>query len=275
MNNLILLTMKDLGLPVIIMGIVALVLGVLITVVSKKFEIPVDVRVNDLTNILPGANCGGCGYSGCSGYAAALASGEEKVTTKCSVGGPEVAEEVASYLGLSGGSFEAKLAVVHCQGTNEQTSKRYDYNGTPTCASANMVSGGPGSCTFGCLGFADCQRVCEYDAITMRNGIATIDPDKCTACGKCVTECPKKIIHLIPKHEKAHVNRCSNPNPALFVKKACKIGCIGCTLCVKKCPVEAISMKDSLAVIDQSKCIRCGACKAVCPAKSITSGLVF
>lgn len=275
MNYIVLLDINSMGLPVLIMGVVALLLGVLITIVSKKFEIPQDPKVNDLTNILPGANCGGCGYSGCAGYAVALASGEDKVTTKCSVGGPDVAAEVAEYLGYTGGTFESKVAQVHCQGTKDHTSTRFDYDGTPTCANAHLVSGGPGKCTFGCLGFGDCQRACEFDAITMKNGVASIDPEKCTACGQCVLECPKKIIHLIPKHEKAYINRCSNPNPGVFVKRVCDIGCIGCTLCVKKCPVDAISMVDSLAVIDQYKCIKCGACRAVCPPKSITTGLIF
>ncbi len=272
---MITMTMNTLGLPVLLMAVLAFALGILITFVSKKFEVPVDAKTTDITNILPGANCGGCGYSGCAGYAAALASGEEKNTTKCSVGGPDTAAEVAQYLGYAGGTFESKVAQVHCQGTTEHTKPRYEYQGTRTCRNATMVNGGPGSCQFGCIGFGDCERSCEFDAIVIKDGVARIDPEKCTACGACVAECPKKIIHLIPKHEKAYINRCSNPQPAMYVKKACDIGCIGCTLCVKNCPVDAIKMEQSLAVIDQYKCIKCGKCKAVCPAHSITSGLIF
>lgn len=272
-SSIITTVMNQIALSALVMGVIALLLGILITIVAKKFSIPVDTRTDEITQLLPGANCGGCGYSGCSGYAAALSSGEEKNTAKCSVGGQDTAQEVATYLGLTGGTFEAKVAKVHCQGNDKHTNKRFIYDGTQTCKNANQLHMGPGSCVYGCLGYGDCTNVCEFDAIHIKDGIAIVDSDKCTACGKCTIECPKHIIHLMPKHEKLHIVRCSNPLPALFVKKNCDIGCIGCQMCVKKCPVGAISMKDSLAQIDQEKCIHCSACKNVCPTKAITEGL--
>lgn len=267
--------LTDIAMPVIVMGAVALLLGVLISVVSKKFAVVEDQRTVDLTAILPGANCGGCGYSGCAGYAGAMASGEEQNTSKCTVGGKETAEAVAIFLGKKGGEFIPTVAQVFCQGTTDKTKNRYEYDGTPTCKAASLIQKGPGSCVYGCLGFGDCKVVCEYGAIEIVDGVSRINPDKCTACGACVRECPKNIIHIIPKHKNAYINRCSNPLPGLFVKKNCSIGCIGCTLCVKACPVNAISMKDSLAVIDQNICNHCGECIKVCPAKSITTGLVM
>ena len=269
------LNIAELGLPVLVMGATALILGFLILVVSKRFAVPVDNRVGDILVILPGANCGGCGYSGCSGYAEALASGLETNTAKCIPGGPDTSEELSAYLGAGGDSFVPTMAQVYCQGTTAQTKPRFEYVGTPTCLSANLIQKGPGSCVYGCLGYGDCKTVCEYDAIEIVDGVARIDPENCVACGKCVTECPKAIIHLIPKVEDAYINRCSNPLLGPIVKKSCGIGCIGCTLCVKVCPVEAITMRDSLAIIDQNKCIHCNKCLEVCPPKSITLGLIM
>ncbi len=273
--NITILALGDIMMPILVMGLLALALGVLITVVSNKFAVQEDQRTSEIIAILPGANCGGCGYSGCAGYAGALASGDEKNTSKCSVGGKDTAEAVSTYLGLSGGEFVPTVAQVHCQGSKEHTQPRFEYSGSPTCKAASLVHKGPGSCVYGCLGFGDCKVVCEFDAINIVDGLARIDPEKCTACGACVRECPKSIIHIIPKHKQAYVNRCSNPLPGAIVKKSCDIGCIGCTLCVKACPVNAISMKEGLAVIDQDICNRCGECIKVCPAKSITMGLVF
>lgn len=266
---------KDLLLPVVVMAIAALILGILITLVANKFHVPVDEKVSDLLVILPGANCGACGYSGCSGYAEALASGQEPNTSKCIPGGEGTAEEVSQYLGLAATDFTPKVAQVHCQGTSAHTQPRFEYNGNPTCKAASQVQMGPGSCVYGCLGYGDCKAVCEYDAIEILDGVARINPDNCVACGKCVTECPKSIIHMIPKVANAYQNRCSNPLLGPIVKKSCDIGCIGCQLCKRACKYDAITMKDSLAIIDQDKCVQCGECAKVCPSKSITMGLVI
>ena len=269
------LSLSNIGLPVLIMGATALILGALILVVSKYFALPADTKGEYLLVILPGANCGGCGYSGCAGYAEALASGEDTNLTKCIPGGADTVDEIAAYLGESGGDFVPTVAQVYCQGTSEHTKPRYEYNGIQTCKAANLVQMGPGSCVYGCLGFGDCEAVCEYDAIEIIDGVARIIPENCVSCGKCVLECPKNIIHTIPKVENAYINRCSNPLLGPIVRKTCDIGCIGCTLCVRACKYDAITMKDSLAIIDQDKCVQCGECIKVCPPKSITMGLIM
>lgn len=258
----------------IIGGGVALLMGAIILVVFHYFSVEKDALQQELEGILPGVNCGGCGYSGCSAYAAVLADGSETNTTLCTAGGQETATAVAAALGVEAGAVVPLVANVFCQGTCENTHERYEYTGTPHCASANGLFSGPNSCTFGCLGFGDCVEVCEFHALYLEDGIAKVNHNNCTACGKCVKVCPKHLIQLIPKHELATNVTCSNHWPAKIVRKACTIGCIACTRCVRTCPVNAIKIEDNLAVIDQYACIHCGQCVEVCPTKAIHRGLL-
>lgn len=264
---------QSIGFPVMVMTLIAAALGIVITIVFKVFETETDTRVLAVTDILPGANCGACGYSGCSGYAEALCSGEEKSTNKCSVGGAPTALELANFLGVEGDSFEAKVAQVKCQGTPAHTKNRYQYKGTMTCSAANVVQQGPGSCIFSCIGFGDCTKVCDFDAIHVVDGVAVVNTDNCTGCNKCVQTCPKSVIQLVPKRSETYLVRCSNTLSGAFVRPNCDIGCIGCQRCVKACEQGAIEMNKDLAQIDQSKCIQCGACIEVCPTHAITHGL--
>lgn len=264
---------ESIGFPVAVMAIIAGILGLVITLIFKLFETKVDERVQEVTEALPGANCGACGFSGCAGYAEALCDGSVTDTTRCSVGGSDTAQEIASILGVETGSFEKKVAQVLCQGTCNHTKPRYKYTGTPTCAAANIVQQGPGSCIYGCLGFGDCKVACQYEAIEIIDGVARINKDRCVACNQCVLACPKKIIEMIPFKEETYQVRCSNPLSGAFVRPTCSIGCIGCQRCLKACQYEAISMKGDLAYIDQKKCVSCGECIKVCPTKSITYGL--
>lgn len=251
----------------------ALGLGTVITVVFHFFHVDVDPREAELLEIMPGANCGGCGYSGCQGYAAALATGKDTVLTRCTAGGQETAEEIAHYFGQVPGEFIPTVARVRCQGCHEHIHIRFQYSGGHSCRTAKGLFSGPGSCAFGCLGYGDCERSCEYDAIQMVNGLAVIDPVKCVACGACERACPQSLITMTPKYENLFLVACSNPLPGPKVRDNCDIGCIGCTMCVRKCPVKAISMHEKLAVIDQDLCTHCGECAKVCPTKAITEGL--
>lgn len=271
--NILLLT-SSVFTPAVIGAAVALVMGIAIFIVFKLFAVKTDPRVDEINAILPGVNCGGCGYSGCIGYAEALASGADVDSTKCTAGGEDTAAELAAYLGVEAGLYIPKVAHVYCQGTQDHTKKRYEYTGTLHCASAHGLYSGPNSCTYGCLGFGDCVNVCEFNALYIENGIAHVNHENCTACGKCVDACPKHLIHMIPKHEAATVCTCSNHWPGAVTRKNCSIGCIGCTRCVKACPVDAIHMDDSLAVIDQMICIHCGECVKVCPTFAIRQGLL-
>ena len=258
--------------PVAIGGGVALLLGIVIMIPAKIFSVPVDDKMESIKTLLPGANCGACGYSGCEGYAQALSDGDTNAG-KCPVGGAEMAVELAELLGLSKPDFVPRVAQVMCQGTTENTKKRYEYTGTPTCAAATVLFSGPNSCSFGCLGFGDCVAVCQFDAIDIVDGIARINAAKCTACGMCVAACPKTLIQIVPKHLDAYTVRCRNKWPGIQTHKHCKVGCIGCQRCFKVCEYGAITMEGPLAVIDPEKCTHCGKCIGVCPTKAICNGL--
>lgn len=274
MYNVVLFSISSISLPILIASSIALILGIIIVIVTKIFAVPVDEHLEGVKAILPGANCGACGYSGCEGYAEALSSGDDTNTAKCPVGGAEVTRELSTYLGVDAPDFIPKVAHVHCQGTVDHTSKRFEYRGTLGCAAAHSLFSGPNSCTYGCMGFGDCEAACPYGAIYMANGIAHVDSTKCTACGLCVATCPKKLIEIIPKHLSAYTVKCKNKWPGAQTRKNCSIGCIGCQKCFKACEYGAITMDGPLAVIDQSKCTHCGACEIVCPTHAIVNGLM-
>lgn len=258
-------------LAVLAVSAIAAVLGAIIVLVFHFFSVETDPRAEEIAERLPGANCGGCGYSGCSAYAEALAAGSTTDTGRCTAGGQETATALAEYLGQAPAVFIPKMALVHCQGSQNHVTLRYEYDGSVNCKTATGLAGGPSSCTHGCLGFGDCERVCEYGAIHVENGVAVVDPEKCIACGACVRACPRKLIAIEPKYTDLHVVRCSNPDPGIRVRTVCDTGCIGCRLCAKNCPAEAIQINGNLAQIDQDRCTRCGTCVRVCPTHAITA----
>lgn len=259
--------MEQIIIPIIIVGIIGLVLGIGLAVASVLLSVPVDEKVTKIREALPGANCGACGYSGCDGYAEAVAAGEAEAN-RCVPGGADTAALVAEIAGVAAGDFVAKRAYVLCRGTCEVTNPKYDYRGLNSCAAAAMLFGGPGSCSFGCIGMGDCVSACTYGAIRVVNGVASVDPALCGGCGQCSNVCPKNIIDILPTGAE-YLVFCSNKDKGALTRKACSVGCIGCKLCEKKCPVGAVSVSDNLARIDTDKCIGCGECSAVCPQKCI------
>ena len=250
--------------PTIVVAVIGLIAGLGLAIASIVMAVPVNKKEQDVLDALPGANCGSCGFSGCSGYAAALAKGEAD-TNLCSPGGADTAKKIASILGVSGGEFVKKAAVVKCLGNCDNTRTKYEYRGEKSCAAAIQLEGGPMECPYGCMGFGDCVAACEYNAIKVCNGVASVDPSSCTGCGKCVKACPKGIIELATVSEKNFVTvLCSNRDKGAQTRKQCGIGCIGCMKCVKACESGAISVNNFLASIDASKCTGCEKCVKVC-----------
>lgn len=260
--------MEGMLFPALVMGGLGLVFGALLAFASQKFAVEVDPRQSQVRAALPGANCGGCGFPGCDGFAEAVVSGKAKVSG-CAAGGAALAETIAKILGVEAEKEEPKIAFIKCKGTPDKTTKNCVYVGVMDCREAAIVPGkGPTACAFGCMGLGTCVRTCAFGAMSIENGIAVVDPEKCVGCGACVEQCPRGVIALIPRKSKSAV-ACSSPLKGPDVKKACSVGCIGCTLCAKNCPAQAIEMKGALAVIDPHKCTNCGVCATKCPVKNI------
>lgn len=255
-------------LAAVIVGGTGLFIGIFLGLADKQFAVEVDEKEEQILGVLPGNNCGGCGYPGCSGLAAAISKGEAPVNA-CPVGGAPVAAKVGEIMGVDAGEQIREVAFVKCAGNCEVAKQTYNYNGVHDCIMVNMMqNGGPKGCTFGCLGEGSCVQACPFDAIHVVDGVAVVDEEKCVACGKCVAACPNSLIELVP-YESKHRVQCSNHAKGKDVKAVCSAGCIGCTLCTRQCEFDAIHMDNNLAVIDYEKCTNCGKCAEKCPVKVI------
>ncbi len=252
-----LLTLAGLGL------LASLGLGV----ASRVFFVKIDPKIEQITELLPGANCGGCGFAGCSGYAAAVADGSA-APGLCPVVTTEDEGKIAGILGVKAAKKEKKVAVLYCQGDYTRSVRRYQYFGVMTCKAAHALSGGAKECPFGCLGYGDCQQVCPFDSIVIVDGLNQIEKETCTGCGACVKACPRDLISLVPISKKVHV-LCKSTDKGGAVSKYCAMGCIGCKKCEKICPVDACHVENFLAKIDYDKCINCGLCAEECPNNTI------
>jgi len=261
---------------VCVLGAIALIAAVILYVCSKKFAVKEDPRIGEVNALLPGANCGGCGFAGCSGMADALVKGADAGSIEglmCPVGGADVMGKVADLLGMAVAAGEPKVAVVRCNGTCELRPRTAEYSGLRTCAAMNACGAGETACGYGCLGCGDCVAACQFDAIRMNpeTGLPEVDEEKCTACGACVKACPRHIIELRkkgPKGRRVFVS-CVNKDKGAVAMKACKAACIGCGKCEKECQFGAITIENNLSYIDPDKCRLCRKCVVVCPTKAI------
>ena len=247
---MITLTSVSIILAATILVVLAIVVGYILGWANRAFAVEVDPTVAEINAALPGANCGGCGYVGCSEYAEAVAAGEA-APTLCAPGGNACSLVIAAILGIEAQQTERQLAVVHCSATVDERLGLAAYDGELTCAAANLVSGVQG-CAYGCLGLGDCARACPYGAISVESGLATVDEQKCLGCKKCVTVCPRGIISMVPfAAERTLAVTCSNRDFGPDVKQVCESGCIGCKACAKLC--NAVEMNGNLPFVDYDK----------------------
>lgn len=246
-----------------------LVLGFMLGFAAKTFHVEVDPRVEKITELLPGANCGACGHPGCEAAAMAVVAGGADAHV-CTAGGHEVAGQIADILGITVGQGpEPQIAFVSCGGGRNSVSHRYEYVGPQDCDAAGLIAGGPLSCTYGCLGFGNCVDSCAFDALHLdEDGLPKVDIEKCTGCGLCVSACPRGIMKMVPANAPVMV-ACNSKDRGKVVRENCKTGCIACKRCERVCEPEAIKVVSELAVIDYEKCNGCMKCIEECPTNCI------
>lgn len=252
--------------PVLWLAATGLLCGLALAICAKFFAVKEDPRITKIASLLPGANCGGCGYAGCAGYAAAIVAGKAPLG-KCTACSDMSA--IAEVMGMSApdGEVVPKMAVVLCRGTKNFAKRSFIYDGIVDCAAANAVAGGDKMCRFGCLGYGSCVRVCPTHAISVVDGVARVSPRLCIGCGKCASVCPRHVIELVPKNRTIHVF-CRSTDPGAQVRKYCSSGCIGCRICAKKAP-DAMLFDGSLAKVNYD--IPFPRCDAIseCPKKCL------
>lgn len=270
--------MNYITIAIIVLGVIAVIAAVVLYVCSVRFAVEEDPRLGAVAELLPQANCGGCGYAGCSGFAGAVvkaADGGSIEGMMCPVGGAETMKKVADVLGMTATESKKRMAVVRCQGDCSKRERIAEYDGLQTCASLNACAMGESTCGYGCLGCGDCERACSFGGITINpeTHLPEVDETLCTACGACAKACPRNIIELRTvgvKNRRVYV-ACMNRDKGPSTVKACAVSCIGCGKCVKECGFEAITVDGNVAHVDADKCRLCRKCEKVCPRGAIVS----
>ena len=264
--------MNEILIAIGVLGGLGLLFGLVLAIASKVFYVETDPRLDLLNECLPGANCGGCGYAGCGGYAEAVLKGEAEIG-KCASGGNDCAMKMAEIMGVKAEKMERRVAMVRCsgyKGVDEEGNPigaklKGEYEGISDCLAASKVAGrGPSACKFGCLGFGNCVAACQFDAIHIVDGVAVVDEEKCVGCLACAAACPRQLIVPVSPEQNVLI-ACASMAKGAATTRACTVGCIGCGKCKKTCQHDAIILEKNLARIDYTKCVNCGDCAKVCP----------
>ena len=269
MTNTVILT-------VVILTVLGLLLALILFWVAKKFKVEEDPRIDEVEKVMPGANCGGCGFAGCRAFADAAVKAGNLDHQFCPGGGNETMKKVASILGIEVAEKAPQVAVVRCNGTCENSPRVNVYDGVQSCKGKAALYSGDTLCSFGCVGCGDCVAACAFGAISMNphTGLPVVDETKCTACGACAKACPKGVIALrnmgtTPKYNRRVYVSCINKDKGGVARKACTAACIGCGKCAKVCKFDAITIENNLSYIDYTKCKACGQCYFECPTGAI------
>lgn len=258
---------------IISLSSIGIIAAIILYYAAKKFKVYEDPRIDQVDEALPGANCGGCGFPGCRGFAEALVKADDISSFFCPVGGNDTMSSVAKLLGHEAIAKDPEIAVLLCNGSPEHRKSINVYDGASSCVVASNLYSGETGCQFGCLGLGDCVDVCNFEAIYIddKTELPVVIPDNCTACGACVEACPKDLLELRPKGKKDRriFVSCMNKDKGGIAKKSCEVACIGCGKCVKVCSFDAITLDNFLAYIDADKCKLCRRCVAECPTGAI------
>lgn len=258
---------------VISLSAIGVISAIILYFVAQKFRVIEDPRIDIVAELLPGANCGGCGLAGCRAFAEEVVRAEDLSKLNCPVSSNEAMKQIAAALGLEATEKDPMIAVVRCSGSRVNAPQKVIYDSAVSCAFAHSLSSGESGCPNGCLSYGDCVVSCKFDAIYIDSvtGLPVVSDAHCVACGACVTACPRSIIELRPKGKKdrrIYVS-CVNTEKGGPAKKNCSVACIGCGKCVKECPYDAITLVNNLAYIDYNKCRLCRKCEPVCPTGAI------
>ena len=246
-----------------------LLLGLIVAAAAKYLTVEHESRIPLITGVLPGANCGGCGFVGCADYAAAIVNGGAPIGL-CHVAGSAAAKSIADIMDTREEYTKPLRAVVLCCGVAQSAKVRYNYHGDADCVGANLLGGGPKACQFGCIGYKTCVKACPFNAIDIKDGVAVIN-ENCTACGVCLSACPKKLIKLVPRDTEYTV-KCVATHKGRELRDKCTAGCIACGICERSCPTGAMSINNNIAAINYEKCAKCGKCAEQCPTETVKGG---
>lgn len=258
---------------VLILSFIGVFASIILYFVAQKFKVHEDPRIDLVLESLPGANCGGCGHTGCRALAEVIVRSESLEGLYCPVGGEQTIIDVAKIMGIEASTSIPKIAVIRCNGGKINTIPKANYDGVKDCLYAHMTFASEGGCPSGCLGLGNCVSVCKFDAIYINEetGLPVVNQDKCVACGACVIACPRNIIEL---RNKGNKNRrifvsCVNKEKGGVAKKNCSVACIGCGKCRNACKFDSITIENNLAYIDFNKCVLCRKCVEECPTGAI------
>ncbi len=258
---------------VIAISVLGVLSALMLYFAAQRFKVIEDPRIDAVTEVLPAANCGGCGYPGCRNFAESCVKADNLDDLACPVGGNEVMKQVAAILGKQAKDVAPQVAVLRCAGSPDHRPRTTFYDGEASCAIVSALYGGDTGCQYGCHGLGDCVVVCKFDAIYINpiTLLPEVIDEKCTSCGACVKACPRKLIELrkkAPKNKKIYV-ACMNCDRGGLAKKSCSVACTGCSKCQKVCAHDAITINNFLAYIDPYKCKLCRKCVEVCQTNAI------